>query len=238
MLRQSRAYFVIVILALGFAFLFQATAFATFFIPSESMLPTLQVGDRLTVSKYPYGWSRYSLPYDLKLPISLNGRVFGRQPQRGDIVVFMHPVSGERMIKRLIGLPGDRIAFHKGELVLNGTTIARRHVRTYRYREYLGRIVTVDEFEETLSKGQTYKILLRSRPVPGRTMAETTVPPNRYFMLGDNRDNSADSRSADMGMVPAENLVGRAEAILYSFYSCTEERGVACADRRFVTRLE
>jgi signal peptidase I len=238
MLRQSRAYFAMVALALGFAFLFQATAFATFFIPSESMLPTLQVGDRLTVSKYAYGWSRYSLPYDLKLPVSSDRRVFGRDPQRGDIVVFMHPKSGARMIKRLIGLPGDRIAFHKGELMLNGNAVARHRVRTYRYREYLGRIVEVDEFEESISPGQSYKILLRSRPVPGRNMAETTVPPDRYFMVGDNRDNSTDSRSDEMGMVPAENLVGRAEVILYSFYSCTEEIGTTCAGRRFATRLE
>lgn len=238
MFRQPRAYLLIFILALGFAFLFQATAFATFFIPSESMLPTLQVGDRLTVSKYAYGWSRYSLPYDLKLPVSLNGRILGREPRRGDIVVFMHPRSGERMIKRLIGLPGDRIAFRKGELILNGAALSRRRIRTYRYREYLGRIVEVDEFEETMSPDQTYKVLLRSRPVPGRNMGETVVPPGRYFMVGDNRDNSADSRSADMGMVPAENLIGRAEVILYSFYSCLEEQGVTCAGRRFGTLLE
>src|SRR5690606_31290982 len=110
--------------------------------------------------------------------------------------------------------------------------------RTYRYREYLGRIVEVDEFEETVSPGQTYKVLLRSRPVPGRNMAETKVPPGHYFMVGDNRDNSADSRFAGMGMVPAENLIGRAEVILYSFYSCTEEQGVTCAGRRFGTLLE
>lgn len=238
MFRQSRAYLLIVILALGFAFLFQATAFATFFIPSESMLPTLQVGDRLTVSKYAYGWSRYSLPYDLKLPAGLDGRILGREPRRGDIVVFMHPQSGDRMIKRLIGLPGDRIAFRDGKLFLNGTALPRRHIRTYRYREYRGRIVEVDEFEETVSSGQTYKVLLRSRPVPGRSMAEAVVPPGRYFMVGDNRDNSADSRSADMGMVPAENLIGRAEVILYSFYSCLEEQGVTCAGRRFGTLLE
>lgn len=238
MLRQIRDFLGIIGLAIGFAFLFQATAFATYFIPSESMLPTLQVGDRLTVSKYAYGWSRYSLPYDLKLPVSLTGRIFGHQPKHGDIVVFMHPTSGERMIKRLVGLPGDRVAMVNGELVLNGQPVPRRHLRTYRYREYEGRIVEVDEFEETLIPGDSHKVLQRTRYMPGRNMAEVTVPPDHYFMLGDNRDNSSDSRFPQMGMVPAENLIGRAEVILYSFYSCTEESGVTCADRRFVTLLE
>jgi signal peptidase I len=238
MLRHARDFLGMIVLATGFAFLFQATAFATFFIPSESMLPTLQVGDRLTVSKYAYGWSRYSLPFDLELPASLKGRIFGRDPRRGDIVVFMHPQSGQRMIKRLIGLPGDRVAIRDGELILNGHPVQRRLLRSYRYREYHGRIVEVDEYEEALSPNDKYKILMRTHPIPGRDMEEVTVPPNRYFMLGDNRDNSADSRFPEMGMVPAENLIGRAEAILYSFYSCSEERGVTCADRRFATRLE
>lgn len=238
MLRYCRDFLGMTILAIGFAFLFQATAFATFFIPSESMLPTLQVGDRLTVSKYPYGWSRYSLPFDLELPASLSGRVFGRDPRRGDIVVFMHPKSGQRMIKRLVGLPGDRIAIRDGEVFINGRPAPRKLVRTYRYREYHGRVVEVDEYEETLSPDDKHKILLRTDPVPGRDMEEITIPPKRYFMLGDNRDNSADSRFPGMGLVPAENLIGRAEAILYSFYSCAEESGVTCADRRFATRLE
>jgi len=241
MLRHCRDVLGMTVLAIGFAFLFQATAFATFFIPSESMLPTLQVGDRLTVSKYAYGWSRYSLPVDLnlELPVSFTGRVFGRDPQRGDIVVFMHPKSGQRMIKRLIGLPGDRIAMHGGKLYLNGELVSRKHVRSYRYREYHGRLVEVDEFEEKLGSGDKHRILLRTRSdAPGRDMDEIIVPPGRYFMLGDNRDNSADSRFPEMGTVPAENLIGRAEAILYSFYSCEKEQGVTCADRRFATRLD
>ncbi len=117
---QVKEFFSSLLLALAFAFLFQTTAFATFFIPSESMVPTLEVGDRLTASKFAYGWSRFSLPFGLTLPASLGGRVLAQSPTRGDIIVFIHPKSGERMIKRLIGVPGDRVAIKGGRLWLNG----------------------------------------------------------------------------------------------------------------------
>lgn len=237
MLRQLREFAEMLALAFGFAFLFQTAAFATFYIPSESMVPTLQVGDRLTVAKYAYGWSRHSLPYDLTLPDSVDGRIMAREPKRGDIVVFMHPLSGERMIKRLIGLPGDRIALENGRLVLNGETVERKTVRKYRYREYGGNVVEVSEFAEVLPGGVTHPILLRTRFGSNRNFAEVTVPAGHYFMMGDNRDNSADSRSASMGFVPGANLVGRAEAILYSLYECKAEPGAICADKRFLSPL-
>ncbi len=227
-----------VALAAGFAFLFQTTAFATFYIPSESMVPTLEVGDRITTSKFAYGWSRYSLPFDLALPKKLSGRVFSEPPKRGDIVVFIHPKTGERMIKRLVGLPGDRIAIREGRLWLNGSLVPRRFERIYKYREYQGRIVEVAEYTEELPGGVSHSIIERTHFRFGPDMAEMTIPPGRHFMMGDNRDNSADSRFPEMGLVPDENLVGRAEAILYSWYSCEEEPGTTCASRRFATRLD
>ncbi len=226
------------VLAFGFAFVFQTTAFATYFIPSESMVPTLQVGDRLTVSKFAYGWSRHSLAYDLQLPSSLSGRVLAGEPKRGDIVVFIHPRSGQRMIKRLIAVPGDRIALREGRVVLNGVEVPRSFVRTYKFREYGGSLVEVREYDELLPGAKPHKIIERLYRFGQRNMAEITIPPGRYFMMGDNRDNSSDSRYPDMGLVPMENLVGRAEAILYTWYSCEDEPGAECAKPRFATRLQ
>jgi signal peptidase I len=229
-----------VLLAVGFAALFQTTAFATYYIPSESMVPTLQVGDRVAVSKFAYGWSRYSLPYGLTLPSfgSDGGRLFAEKPRRGDVVVFIHPRNGQRMIKRVIGLPGDRVAIRAGRLVINGEPVVRRFVRLYRFREYEGRVVEVRQLTETLPGGTAHTILERTGARYGEDMAEETIPPGRYFMMGDNRDNSADSRFPQMGLVPEENLIGRAEAILYTLYSCDPEPGVVCADRRFAQKLE
>jgi signal peptidase I len=235
---QVREFFSSLVLALGFAFLFQTTALATFYIPSESMVPTLEVGDRLTASKFAYGWSRFSLPFGLTLPASLGGRVLAQAPGRGEIVVFIHPKSGERMIKRLIGVPGDRVAIKRGQLWLNGEAVPREFERIYKYRDQYGSMVEVALYKELLPGGVEHEIIERTRPFHREDMAEIVIPPGRYFMMGDNRDNSADSRFREMGLVPYENLVGRAEAILYSWYSCQEEPGAVCAEgRRFATRL-
>lgn len=228
-----------IIVALVLAFAFQTAAYATYHIPSESMVPTLEVGDRLTVSKFTYGYSRHSLPLDFSLPKGIiHGRLFPHEPERGDIIVFVHPKRSDRMIKRLIGLPGDRIAVDNGQVILNGTPLARKLDTTYRFREHEGRIVEVNRYEETLPGGRTHPILEYTHRTNHGSMPETTVPPGHYFMMGDNRDNSNDSRFHDMGMVPAENLVGRADAVLYSLYSCTPEPGTHCAERRFATRLK
>lgn len=225
--------------ALVLAFAFQTAAYATYHIPSESMVPTLEVGDRLTVAKFAYGYSRHSLPLDFSLPSSLiKGRVLTGEPKRGDIVVFVHPKRSDRMIKRLIGLPGDRIAIDNGHVIINGKPLARTYEQTYRFREHHGQIVEVNRFIETLPDGRAHPVLEYTHRARHASMPEKTVPPGHYFMMGDNRDNSSDSRFPDMGMVPAENLVGRADAVLYSFYSCTPEPGTHCAERRFATQLK
>ncbi|HRY07967.1 MAG TPA: signal peptidase I [Hyphomicrobiaceae bacterium] len=228
-----------IVVALVLAFAFQTAAYATYHIPSESMVPTLEVGDRLTVNKFAYGYSRHSLPLDFSLPEGvIHGRVFAHEPKRGDIIVFVHPKRSDRMIKRLIGLPGDRIAVDNGQVILNGKLLPRKLEKTYRFREHEGRIVEVNRYQETLPGGRTHPILEYTYRTNHGSMPERTVPAGHYFMMGDNRDNSNDSRFNDMGMVPAENLVGRAEAVLYSLYSCTPEPGTQCAKRRFATALK
>ena len=228
-----------IVAALVLAFAFQTAAYATYHIPSESMVPTLEVGDRLTVNKLAYGYSRHSLPLDFSLPEGIiTGRIFAHEPVRGDIVVFVHPRRTDRMIKRLIGLPGDRISINNGQVILNGKPLERKLEKTYRFREYEGHVVEVNRFQETLPGGRTHPILEYTHRGHHASMPETTVPAGHYFMMGDNRDNSNDSRFSDMGMVPGENLVGRADAVLYSLYSCTPEPETICAERRFATRLK
>ncbi len=227
-----------VLAAVLLAFAFQTAAFATFHIPSESMVPTLEVGDRLSVNKFAYGYTRHSLPLDMSLPESvLHGRVMAKDPVRGDIIVFVHPKRSDRMIKRLIGMPGDKIAIENGEVILNGQKLERKLESTYRFRENEGRVVEVNRYIETLPGGRSHPILEYTHRHRHGSMQEIEIPPGHYFMMGDNRDNSNDSRYSDMGLVPADNLVGRADVVLYSLYSCTPEPGTKCGQRRFVTRL-
>ncbi len=218
------------------AFLFRSAAFATYFIPSESMVPTLQVGDHLAVSKFAYGWGRYS--FGGGMPFQLNGRILGAQPASGDVVVFAHPVDGRTMIKRVIGLPGDRVQVRHGRLFLNEIKVERRIDSRYSYREYEGGVATVTRYVETLPNGREHTIVQQS----DQGLAENTpvfeVPAGELFMMGDNRDNSADSRLPGMGYVPMENLIGRADTILYSKYTCEPEQGLACALPRSLTAIE
>ncbi|HVW54067.1 MAG TPA: signal peptidase I [Rhizobiaceae bacterium] len=213
-------------------------AFASNYIPSESMVPTLQIGDRLAIDKWAYGWSRYSLPIDpgFSFPTK-DGRIFSHLPKRGDVVVFTNPVSGETYVKRVIGLPGDRIAMHEGRLYVNGVKAARRKTGRYSYLDPSGTPVTVTRYEETIPGGSTHTIIERTDHGFADEMAEVTVPPEDLFMMGDNRDDSADSRFPELGFVPLENLKGRADLITYSFYTCEKEPGLTCARRRYLSPI-
>jgi signal peptidase I len=219
-----------IIYAVVIAFFVRTFLYEPFNIPSGSMEPTLLVGDYLFVSKYSYGYSRYSLPFG---PAIFSGRILGRQPHRGDVVVFKQPANPSTdFIKRLIGLPGDRIQVIGGTLYINDVAAQRTYVGRYidpeNHRER-------QEYQEVLPNGVRHMILLEGfetkpppRDCPPNRFAETpaeaentcpfVVPPDSYFMMGDNRDNSADSRVAGsgVGFVPAENLVGRAEFIFFS----------------------
>ena len=218
------------------AWAFRSFIGAPFNIPSGSMLPTLYIGDYLAVSKWPYGYSRYSFPLGVA---SFEGRVFSHLPKRGDVVVFRHPVENDDLIKRVIGLPGDTVEVRQGRLILNGREVARRPLPpakvpvtanspcrtvppasptvidvsgkpTCVYRAYL----------ETLPSGPSYTVLDQVDQAPADDFAPVRVPEGRVFLMGDNRDDSLDSRypteMGGVGMLPVDHLIGRASFTFWS----------------------
>ena len=235
---EARGIFWLVLAVLGF----HSLVAKPFYIPSESMMPSLLVGDRLVVSKYPYGYS-YVTPTFHILPF-VQGRLFGSLPERGDIVIVSHPVVRTDYIKRVIGLPGDLIEMHGGILYLNGRPVQReklglralkvdgnltcdpRHYPDALARDAAGaRVCNVEIVRETLPNGVSYDTI-----DIGLTSADNfspiRVPTGHVWLMGDNRDNSADSRAPAMsakgeseglgGPVPIENIGGRAEFITFS----------------------
>jgi signal peptidase I len=209
----------VVIQALLIALVVRTLLFQPFNIPSGSLIPTLLIGDYLFVSKYSYGYSKHSLPFS---PDVFSGRIMSSEPKRGDIAVFKLPRDGSTdYIKRVIGLPGDAVQLIEGRLYINGQVVMRERVQSVRTRDAFGREAEVPTYRETLPGGVSYTIIERDGD---RGFYDNTsvfkVPPGHYFMMGDNRDNSTDSRvsSADggVGPVPLENFVGRAEIIFFS----------------------
>ena len=227
--------------ALLIAFVLRVVLFQPFTIPSESMEPALLKGDYIIVSKFAYGWSRHSIPFS---PPIGHGRLLGRQPKRGDIIVFKLPRDDGRTdyIKRLVGLPGDRIQVIHGAVSINGKPIARQAMTPGTDSTALTGEFPVARFRETLAGGKTYVTNSYGPDGPADNTGVYVVPPNCYFMMGDNRDNSEDSRfdpgdippgasacpwnrdtdrfvSPDLGVgfVPFDNLEGRADIILFSW---------------------
>lgn len=201
-----------IILAVFFAVAIRSFAYEPFNIPSGSMKSNLLVGDYLFVSKYSYGYSRYSFPLGLPL---FSGRILGDEPKRGDVVVFRYPPNPRiDYIKRLIGLPGDRVQIKEGIVYINGKPLERRFIDEYSDSEN-NIISTIPRFEETLPEGKVITILKEQGTDAANNTPEYIVPEGKYFMMGDNRDNSRDSRF-EVGFVPAENLIGRAEIIWFS----------------------
>ena len=193
----------------------RTVAFEPFNIPSGSMEPTLLVGDYLFVSKYSYGYSTYSLPFG---PDLFSGRIFGSYPKRGDVVVFKYPRDTSiDYIKRIIGLPGDRIQVRQGVLYVNGEVCPRQPKGDFTTNDDGIRMMR-KLYEETLPNGVKHAILKERDDGWVNNTQEYVVPAGRVFAMGDNRDNSADSRFMDgVGFVPIENLVGRAEILFFSF---------------------
>jgi len=206
---------------------------APFSIPSQSMLPRLSTGDYLIASKWSYGYSRYSLPFNVSL---IGGRVFASQPDRGDIVIFKHPVDEQDYVKRVIGLPGDTVAMRGGQIILNGDPIPQRKLADLaiplgsgagcasgRWADDTGLGTPVCLYQrkmETLPGGRSFKIIDIDR-TPQDDFSQITVPGGSVFVLGDNRDRSLDSRfpaqaGLGVGLVPQANLVARARLIFWS----------------------
>ncbi len=203
-----------VLFAVLIAFFIRVFAYEPFNIPSGSMIPTLLVGDYLFVSKFSYGYSRYSLPWSIPV---LDDRILASEPKRGDVVVFKKPPQNkEDYIKRVIGLPGDRIQVIGGILHINDKPVARRKLGATQYVDTDGYVQRVIEYVETLPNGVEHRILEVSDNYLGADNTKVySVPPGHYFMMGDNRDHSSDSRFG-VGFVPFRNLVGRAEFLFYS----------------------
>ena len=221
-----------IVYALLIAGIFRTLFFQPFWIPSGSMKDTLLIGDFLFVNKMAYGYSQYSCPFGL---CPINGRVFGSEPERGDVAVFRHPVNGQDFIKRVVGLPGDTVQMRAGILHINGSPVPQ--VADGVFEEIMGpqgpvgnrpicktgavgfgAICEKDKAIETLPNGVQHSVL-DAGPARLDNTGVFAVPAGNYFFVGDNRDNSTDSRVSQpngVGFVPYENLIGRADRVMFS----------------------
>ncbi|MGB3627102.1 MAG: signal peptidase I [Henriciella sp.] len=263
-LLEAREWLVTLAVFIPAFYIFSFLVYEQRVIPSESMVPNLQVGDRVAVNKFAYGYSRYSLPWGAwRLIPSGDGRVFGSKPERGDVAVFMHPHTDRVMIKRIIGLPGDRVQMLDEQLYLDGEPIDREFVRRITYLPKERRRTVAREYRETI--GDTSWLTHDWQQGPDEfsrldSTPEFVVPEGHYLFMGDNRDNSEDGRSltghcpenaqgvvdrtgcdlprgispeeASVGFVPAENLIGRADTVLFSTYSCGDAEAEPCMKKR------
>lgn len=213
------SWIVLLVVCIIVPLLLRSVFYAPFNIPSGSMKSTLLVGDYIFVSKFAYGYSSYSFPLGYGLHY-FDGRKFWTPPKRGDVIVFRPPATPHiDYIKRLIGLPGDRVRMLKGRLYINGNLVPQRRIEDFVEEVPFGKTMVVKrirQYIETLPNGVSYTVLDERDDDPLDTTHEYVIPEGHYFFLGDNRDNSADSRTDKAGIVPEENLIGRAELIFFS----------------------
>lgn len=215
-----------------------------FYVPSGSMEPTLQIGDGLIATKYPYGYSRYSPPY--AFGPSSETRLFEKMPKRGDIVIFRQPHNPQKtLIKRLVGLPGDKLQMREGRLWINGKQLPLEPDGVGTEEWHNGEMIPVGRYVETLPNGVTHPIFKHGWDGPLDNTRVFVVPKNHLFMMGDNRDDSSDSRvppeEDGVGYVPMENLVARAEIVVGSYDFLGDQADKGWFDRvrrtRFFTAL-
>ncbi len=204
-----RSFLIAVLLAM----IVRTFLFEPFHIPSGSMKPTLLIGDYIFVSKYSYGYSRYSIPFGFRL---FDGRVLASTPERGDVIVFKLPRDPKtNYIKRLIGLPGDSIQMRNGVLYINGEAVKLKRIDNFIDKQQGDKVIR--QYIETLPNGVEHLVLDEVRSGSLDDTGIYHVPEGMYFFMGDNRDNSTDSRVySDVGFVPDENLVGKAQVIFFS----------------------
>ncbi|NYH94587.1 signal peptidase I [Novosphingobium marinum] len=232
--KKEESFFVYLLKLALIVIIFRSFFFSPFNIPSESMLPRLLNGDYLLASKWSYGFSRYSLPFSVPL---IPGRIFASEPDRGEVVIFKAPPGNDTdYIKRVIGLPGDTVAMREGRLWLNGKAIPRERIGNFQVpvspntRCYVSRfqersadgteVCSYPQFRETLPGGKSYNILDLGT-TPQDNFDPFVVPAGHMFLMGDNRDNSLDSRfpaipGQGIGIVPQDNLVGKAAVMMFS----------------------
>ena len=226
----------------AFILAFITLVWGHFKIPSESMQPTLEVGDHLYVSKYAYGYSKHSLPYLLhNLPLP-EGRIFSRLPERGDVVVFRNPNSGIVMIKRVAALPGDRLQVRRGQLYINGVAVKRDRIDGRLYREHATkRVRSVNVYNQSLpDMVDSFVIYERDDTHRLDNTPVFIIPYDNLFFMGDNRDNSIDSRDPQHGpgIVPMEYVIGRADRVMFSFKRCNRNEDLYCpAKKRVMKKL-
>ncbi|MCK6419273.1 MAG: signal peptidase I [Alphaproteobacteria bacterium] len=212
-------FFKTALIAIILALLIRGFLYEPFNIPSGSMKPTLEVGDYIFTDKRAYGYGQYSfsLFYNLFLPVPYQGRVWATPPQRGDIVVFWLPSHGQNYIKRVIGLPGERIQVRQGRLYINEQMVPRAFIGVREEQDPVRGTVVLRAYREILPGGVVHQIYEESDEDNLDNTPVYVVPEGQYFMMGDNRDNSQDSRvTHQVGPVPFENMIGRAETIFFS----------------------
>ncbi len=232
--KQEESFFVFLLKLVMIVVVFRSFIFSPFNIPSESMMPRLVNGDYLLAAKWPFGYSKYSMPFSAPV---IPGRILGGQPERGDIVIFKAPPANDTdYIKRVIGLPGDQVQMIASQIYLNGKPVPREKVNDfeiaispntncyqpqYEQRNAAGEpVCRYPRFKETLPNGKVYHTL-DLIPSPQDDTAPIVVPEGHLFLMGDNRDNSLDSRfpaipGQGIGIVPQDNLVGRATVMMFS----------------------
>lgn len=211
---EWRETLVVIAQALIIAVVFRTFLFQPFSIPTASLQPTLMIGDYFLSSKFTWGYGRYSFPFGI---VPIKGRIFGREPNLGDIAVFYNAITKEEWVKRVIGLPGDTVQVTKGILHINGVAVERKMVGVADDTDSRGITVPMVVYDETLPNGVVHRIHEISDNGPLDNTIEYNVPEGHYFMMGDNRDRSQDSRVlSTVGYIPAGNLIGKAEVRFFS----------------------